>query len=165
MALNLGYEYYLDVSIDNNIEALAISNLGVESKVYIFKLRTKFKVLRKLDDDDMYDCEMMETESLTATFCVHPNGILDDRLPNPDPDSSLAQSRLTNLVRRSLSPNSSYRHGHVCTMQLDGETIHEAFKRSVRPDSLTPLELVLPMEKENKLCRRRRVSALRSAEG
>ncbi|KAL3619362.1 hypothetical protein CASFOL_036932 [Castilleja foliolosa] len=75
MALNLGYEYSIDVSIDNNIKAHAISNLVVESKVYIFiKLQTNFKVIRKLDnnddEEDMYNCAMLEKECLTATFFV-----------------------------------------------------------------------------------------------
>ncbi|KAL3619363.1 hypothetical protein CASFOL_036933 [Castilleja foliolosa] len=43
----------------------------------------------------------------------------------------------------------------VCTIQLDGETMDEAFDRSVRPDSLTPLEMVWSMGKETCPCCRR----------
>ncbi|KAL3619360.1 hypothetical protein CASFOL_036930 [Castilleja foliolosa] len=180
MALNLAYQYSLDVSIDDNIELFAISNPGVESKVYTFKLRTKFKVLRKhdddyIDDEDMYDCEMMETECLSATYSVPKNACFVElfnqhfrhihfRLKEylmPDYQILALIHRLLDLAVQIVSDNPSVpvvaivADVNVCTMQLFFETIDEAFDRAVRPDRLTPLELVRPVEKEKKLCRRR----------
>ncbi|KAL3619358.1 hypothetical protein CASFOL_036928 [Castilleja foliolosa] len=177
MALNFPYQYYFDVSIDDSIESLAIPNPGVEScKVYTFKLRTKFKVLRKHDDDDddddegMYDYETLETECLAATYSVPKHACFVELFNQPfrhiyfrlkeylmaDYQILSLIQRMLNLAERIVSFDPSVpvvsivADVNVCTKQLVGEKIDEALDRAVRPDRLTPLDLVA--EKEKKLC-------------
>ncbi|KAL3619354.1 hypothetical protein CASFOL_036924 [Castilleja foliolosa] len=184
--LGYGYEYSYAINMDDNIipacieadilssndEALAVSNLR---KVHVFVIQTKFKVIRKLDDDesDMYDCEMMETEDLRIKFLVSADrsdfrelfdqqfSLIHFRLSEylmPD-DQILALIRqVFDFTQEIVSVDPSVPivpivvDVDVCTLQLDGETIYDTFDRAVTPDCLTPLE---PVEKENKLCRRR----------
>ncbi|KAL3643172.1 hypothetical protein CASFOL_013991 [Castilleja foliolosa] len=173
---NLPYRYSFNVSVDDNIESHEISNLGVESKVYTFKLRTKFTVFRKLDDDDdEYLSETMERECLSATYCVPKHACFVELFNQPFrhiyfrlKEYLMPYSQIQTLIQRLLDlaeqivfddPSvpvvAIVANVNICTIQLFFETIDEAFDRAVRPDKLTPLELVRPVEKEKKLCRRR----------
>ncbi|KAL3619364.1 hypothetical protein CASFOL_036934 [Castilleja foliolosa] len=173
---NLPYKYSIGVSIDDNIESLEIPIPVVESKVYTFKLRTKFNVFRKLDDDDdEYLYETMERECLSATYCVPKHACFVELFNQPFrhiyfrlKEYLMPYSQILALIHRLLDlaeqivfddPSvpvvAIVADVNICTTQLFFETIYEAFDRAVRLDRLTPLELVRPVEKEKKMCSRR----------
>ncbi|KAL3619352.1 hypothetical protein CASFOL_036922 [Castilleja foliolosa] len=154
-----------------------ISSLGVQSRIFIFAIHTKFKVLRNLDpddeDEDVYDSEK---EDFAVSFTLERPGdfreLFDQHFSHINfrlneylmPNHLILDiiHCLHNLADQIMSVHPSVPvvpiivDVDVCTLQLVGETIDKAFERSVRPESLIPLELVRPIEKgNNKLCRLR----------
>ncbi|KAL3643393.1 hypothetical protein CASFOL_014208 [Castilleja foliolosa] len=185
MALKSGYEYSYNISKDEKIipkytaqlvspSYNPTSDLGVNRKVFIFEFRTKFTVRpRNLNDN----CETMsDSESLAVTLLVSTDGDFVKRfyphfrhINYRLTEYSMPNDQIQTLIHQTLDfayqtvivdPSSPIVSIGVdveaCTVQLDGETVHDATNRSVRPDCLIPLELVLPVKKLDKSRRRLR---------
>ncbi|GFP85102.1 E3 ubiquitin-protein ligase rlim [Phtheirospermum japonicum] len=163
MGLVSGYEHHYRFSealISSSNEA--ISDLGIQRKVLIFEIRTKFILQRKLDD--AYGYEMMHSEALSVTLpvdqssdsleCIyrhfdHISYRLDEYLMTDDQIQSFIHKALDyaqqiTAVHPSRPIVPIVVDLYVCTVQLDGETIDHTIDRSVRPDCLIPLHLLRP---------------------
>ncbi|KAL3625329.1 hypothetical protein CASFOL_030783 [Castilleja foliolosa] len=157
MGLVSGYQHHYNFSYT---EAPISADIGVQSKILVFKIRTSFILLQRKKLDDAYEHEIMDTECLSITLPLDqirdsPEKFhnivyrLDEYLMSDDQILSFIYTALDYAQRISAAHPSRFvvpifADVLVCTVQLEDEPLDEAIDRSVRPDCLVPLKLLEP---------------------
>ncbi|KAL8059159.1 hypothetical protein ABFX02_03G068100 [Erythranthe guttata] len=176
MGARTGFEYNYKFRVNDEIYPDEIIHL-CGTQVFFFQIRTNFILTKKrlLDDDEEEDKEkdLMGSEIFETSFEDDgPEWLLQmtmsPRLETaywmPAEESLLLASRALDFAKQTAL-NSPHPVDvvlvtvdlDVCTLQLEGETLDDAFGRAIRAECLPPLYLWPHLSPRNRLLTIRRV--------